>query len=353
MNDGRLGVARKAASVALVGLAALYLASQSGYGLFLLVASGCYAIGAMSIVLLTGWAGQLSLAQAALMGLGAFLMGLYTGTDVTTGAHRLPFLLGLGLVPLTVAPIAVLIGLPALRVRGLHFALVTLAAAYAADTTLFANNTFTGFAENLNVNRPEVLGLSFRGDRAYLILVLAVLFVGAVVLRNLGRSRFGRTMMAVRDSEVAASVSAINVAWVKIVAFAIAGMYASVAGALYAGVVGNVYSVFRAFDVGKSLFILATVVVGGLTTVTGALLAGIAYVYLPEYLGRVVNPVLSQVVGGALLAVVILTVRHGIASLPAEIATRWQQRSRSGSPPGSEDDLDLGPLEREAAGDRA
>jgi branched-chain amino acid transport system permease protein len=323
---------RRLTYLALLLLGVLYVTAQSGYGLFLVVASACYAIGAMSIVLITGWAGQLSLAQAALMGLGAFLMGVYTGVDVATGDHRLPFMLGLVLVPITVAPIAVLVGLPALRVRGLHFALVSLAAAYAADTALFTSTNFTGYAENLNVNRPEIFGISFRSDRGYLVLVLVFLLIGGVILRNIGRSRLGRSMMAVRDSEVAASISGISVAGVKIVSFAIAGMYAALAGALYAGVVGNVYSVFRTFDVSKSLFILATVVVGGLTTVTGALLAGVSYIYLPEYLGRVVNPVLSQAVGGVLLAVVVLTVRNGIASLPAQIAERWH--ARQGGPPG-------------------
>jgi branched-chain amino acid transport system permease protein len=91
-------------------------------------------------------------------------------------------------------------------------------------------------------------------------------------------------------------------------------------------VVGNVYSVFRTFDVGKSLFILATVVVGGIVTVTGAVIAGISYIYLPEYLGRVVNPVLAQAVGGALLAVVVLTVRNGVASMPRQIIDWWESR---------------------------
>ena len=326
MNGDRLVLARRLAYAGLIGGIALYLTQQSGYGLFLAVASACYALGAMSIVLITGWAGQLSLAQAALMGVGAFLMGVYTGVDAATGDHRLPFMVGLILVPITVAPIAVLVGLPALRVRGLHFALVTLAAAYAADTALFTSTNFTGYAENLNVNRPEIWGISFRSDRGYLVLVLMFLVIGGAILHNIGRSRLGRSMMAVRDSEVAASVSGVNVAGTKLVSFAISGMYAALAGALYAGVVGNVYSVFRTFDVGKSLFILATVVVGGIVTVTGAVIAGISYIYLPEYLGRVVNPVLAQAVGGALLAVVVLTVRNGVASMPGQLIEWWAAR---------------------------
>jgi branched-chain amino acid transport system permease protein len=351
MTADQFVLLRRAGYAVLIAVAALYLSQQSGYGLFLAVASACYALGAMSIVLITGWAGQLSLAQAALMGLGAFLMGVYTGVDSSTGDHRLPFMLGLLLVPLTVAPIAVLVGLPALRVRGLHFALVTLAAAYAADTALFTSTSFTGYAENLNVNRPEIFGISFRSDRAYLVLVLVFLVVGAFILHNIGRSRLGRSMMAVRDSEVAASVTGINVAGVKLASFAIAGMYAALAGALYAGVVANVYSVFRTFDVGKSLFILATVVVGGLTTVTGALLAGIAYIYLPEYLGRVVNPVLSQAVGGALLAVCVLSVRNGLASLPRQLFNWWQRRKENAAT--SDVDLDLRTADPETTGSRS
>jgi branched-chain amino acid transport system permease protein len=141
------------------------------------------------------------------------------------------------------------------------------------------------------------------------------------------------------------------VAGVKLASFAIAGMYAALAGALYAGVVANVYSVFRTFDVGKSLFILATVVVGGLTTVTGALLAGIAYIYLPEYLGRVVNPVLSQAVGGALLAVCVLSVRNGLASLPRQLFNWWQRRKENAAT--SDVDLDLRTADPETTGSRS
>ena len=127
-------------------------------------------------------------------------MGVLTGTDTVTGATRLPFVVGLVLVPLMVVPIAIAVGLPALRVRGLHFALITLAAAYAADATLFTSTGLTGFAEKLNVARPEILGVSFASDRAYLVLVGGALAIAALGLRNVGRSRFGRAMRAMRES---------------------------------------------------------------------------------------------------------------------------------------------------------
>jgi branched-chain amino acid transport system permease protein len=305
--------------LAAVGAALAYVLAQSGYGLFLLLASACFAIGCMSIVLVTGWAGQVSLAQAALMGVGAFLMGAFTGTNVVSGAGRLPFFVGLALIPVVVAPIAVLIGLPALRVRGLHFALVTLAAAYAADAVLFTSTGLTGHAENLNVQRPRLAGIALTSDRGYLLLVLAVMTIAGFLLRNVGRSRLGRAFYAVRDSEVAASVMGLNVARVKVIAFAIAGVYAALAGALYAGVVGNVYSVFRTFDVGKSLFILATVVLAGYRSVSGAVIAGLLYIYLPEYVGKVVNPVMTQFVAGVGVALTVVFMPEGMIGIPRRL----------------------------------
>ena len=120
----------------------------------------------------------------------------------------------------------------------------------------------------------------------------------------------------------------IDVARLKVTSFAVAGMYSAFAGALYAGVVGNVLSVFRTFDVGKSLFILATVVVGGLGSIAGAFVAGFVYVYLPEYLGRIMSIVYTQVVAGVGLALVIVLVPEGLAGLPRRLAKALRRGER-------------------------
>lgn len=319
---------RRIGLTVLILAALLYAARQDAYGTFLVAGAACYAIGALGVVLLTGWAGQLSLAQATLMGLGAFMMGVYSGTDAATGAHRLPFGVGLALVALTVIPVAVLVGLPALRVRGLHFTLVTLTAAIAADSALFGNAGYRSSIVNLAIRRPGG-SVSFVSDRAYMWLLLAFLAVMVVAMRNIGRSRLGRALTAVRDSEVAASVMGINVAAAKVTAFAVAGAYAALAGALYGGLIGNVTSVFRNFDVSKSFLIMAVVVVAGSRSVAGGVLAGVFYVYLPKVLQDVgINPVLSQVVGGIALGGTILVAPEGIVTLPTRVR-QWRGNARS------------------------
>lgn len=328
----RLGISSSPPAVARIGTALavlgalLYAGRQESYGTFLVAAAACYAIGGLGVVLLTGWAGQLSLAQATLMGLGAFMMGIYSGTDAVTGAHRLPFGVGLALVALTVIPVAVLVGLPALRVRGLHFTLVTLTAAIAADSALFGNAGYRSSIVNLSVGRPGG-SVSFVSDRAYMWLLLAFLGVMVVAMHNIGRSRLGRALNAVRDSEVAASVMGINVAAAKVTAFAVAGAYAALAGALYGGLIGNVTSVFRNFDVSKSFLIMAVVVVAGSRSVAGGVLAGVFYVYLPKILQDFgINPVLSQVVGGIALGGTILLFPEGIVTLGARIR-EWRGKA--------------------------
>jgi branched-chain amino acid transport system permease protein len=315
----------------LAAVALMFYSGQTGYQMFLLQASLCYAIGAMSIVLVTGWTGQISLAQGTLIGLGAFLMGLYGGVG-NDGSHRLPFLLAALLVPATVVPLAVIIGIPALRVRGLHFALVTLGIAFALNLMVFTNRTVTGSVERLNVPRPAVVGTSLASNYRYLILLIVAAAVFGGLLYNIGRSRLGRAMKATRDSEVAASLMGINVAQVKLVSFALAGLFASFSGALYAGIVGNVYSVFFSFDVLRSLLLMVMAVIGGLTSVPGAIIGGLLYIHLPDFVGKFASPVVAQIIAGTGVIGVLVLLPDGIAGLPRQLLDTARKRRIRATP---------------------
>ena len=301
------------------GLALLWLtAGMSGYNAFLLSAVGCYTLGALSILVLTGWAGQISLAQTAFMGFGAFAVGVLGGVD-EGGSARLPFAAALLLVPLVCAIVAVLVGLPAVRIRGIHLALLTLALAYALDVLVFTQGNFTRIVEQLTVTRPAAFGVSMKSDRAYAYLIWTVVGFASFALWAMSRSQFGRILRSVRDSEVASSIMGVNVTAVKLAAFALAGALAGLGGALYGGLVGNVYSVFRSFDVLHSLLLTGIVVVGGgLVNIRGAIVGGALYVYGPEWMGNHFSQLPPELGAGIGLIVVAFASGRGLSVLVSD-----------------------------------
>lgn len=305
----------------------LYTTAQNGYGMFLFSAALAYAMAGLSSVVVTGWAGQISLAQAALAGVGALAMGDLIGTDATTGVHGLPYLVGLVLTALIVIVLSILVGLPAARVRGVHFALFTLAAAYTASTALFTSTGLTGFAENLVVRRPSIAGLSFAGDKAYAYLGLVIVGASVWMLNNVRRSQLGRSFFAVRDAEVAASVRGINISRVKVMAFAMGGVIAALGGAFYAGIVTNVYSVFRVFDILPALLLLGLVVLSGMGRISGGVLAGFLFIYVPTYLGKIVHPIVVDIIAGVALILIVVLAPDGLVTVPGRLVAKWRRAS--------------------------
>ncbi|HET7523393.1 MAG TPA: ABC transporter permease, partial [Acidimicrobiales bacterium] len=153
------------------------------------------AIIMLSLVMLTGYGGQVSLCQLTFAGLGAFAMSKVGGT----GGSLLGILAAVGLA----AAVGALVALPALRLRGLYLALATLAFAYGMDLAFFNNVRVFGVSLSLEVARPHIPGISFASDRSYLMLLASVFTVLAVAVLAMRRSRFGRRLLAVNDSPAA------------------------------------------------------------------------------------------------------------------------------------------------------
>ncbi len=217
---------------------------------------------ALSLVALTGLSGQISLTQYLFVGIGAFVTGEVFGGDTVVG-----MLLG-GLVA---AVLGVLVALPAVRLRGLHLALSTFGIALAGREVILGDSRVFGFG-GLRVGRPHVFGLSTASDGSFAVWC-AVVFAGfAVVVVAVRRSWFGRQLTAIRDSELAASTLGLRVRWAKLAVFALSGFIAGCAGALFGGFAGAVDG--NQFDPLNSLVILLFAFVGGITTITGAAIAG-------------------------------------------------------------------------------
>jgi ABC-type branched-subunit amino acid transport system ATPase component/ABC-type branched-subunit amino acid transport system permease subunit len=230
------------------------------------------ALVGLSVSVLTGWAGQLSLGQFAFVGLGAMTCGALHSRGVD-------FVVAVGMATVAGIVAAVLTGFPALRVSGLSLAVTTLAFAVAARSWLFAQPVLTRDASILFVPRSRVAGIDLRSQRAYYYLCLVVLVLAAVGVARLRSSGIGRSIIATRDNEAAAASFTLSPAVAKVSAFGFAGGLASLAGALFAGLWVQ-YNATR-FGPEQSLQIVSMTIIGGLGTVAGPVLGALYVVGLP------------------------------------------------------------------------
>jgi ABC-type branched-subunit amino acid transport system ATPase component/branched-subunit amino acid ABC-type transport system permease component len=238
-----------------------------------LVTSLILAIISLSLVVVTGYAGQVSLAQLTLGGVAGFLLGPLT---VSWGV---PFPIAPLLAALGATAIGVVVGLPALRIRGLPVAVVTLALAGFLEAVWFRNTDFVSNSGK-NVSGPTLFGLDLRVGTGgayprieFCLLALLVLVGVAIGVAKLRKSRLGSAMLAVGANERSAAAAGINVVRTKLAAFAIGAFIAGLGGALLAYKQTNV--TFDSFDVVLGLSVFATAYLAGITSVSGGILAGL------------------------------------------------------------------------------
>jgi branched-chain amino acid transport system permease protein len=257
----------------LLGAAVAAVLLTEGSWRFGVVTSITMSLIALSLVVLTGYLGQISLAAMAFAGTGGFVL-----SRVTT-EHGVPFPLSLVAPAAAATLLGVLVGIPALRIRGAHLAVVTLAGALAIQSFVFGNPAFTPFEGNL-IADPTFLGvdLAVRNGTDLTTLRFAFLVLGVVgvltwLTSSLLRGRTGRAFLAVRSNERAAAAAGIDVAGTKLLGFALASFLAGVGGCLI-GYSRSQLSV-DSFNVLVGLALLCTVYVAGITSIGGAVLAGL------------------------------------------------------------------------------
>jgi branched-chain amino acid transport system permease protein len=228
-----------------------------------------YALIMLSLVVLVGYAGQVSLAQMTFVGLGAYATGSWFG-----GGSLLGILAGVFLA----AAVGALVALPSLRLQGLYLALSTLAFAQAA-TAVFFVRAFTD-GGRLRVGRPSILGLSLSGDRAFFLFTCGCFAAAAMGVVLLRRSAFGRRLVALKDSPAACAMLGINLTATKLAVFATSAGIAGLAGGLFGGLRTQVGS--SDFEMFQSLAILLLVYIAGVSSVGGALAGGITFGLFPR-----------------------------------------------------------------------
>jgi branched-chain amino acid transport system permease protein len=308
--------------VVLAVLVAFPLFYSQKYVMHILSLAMIFAIAALALQLLLGFAGLLSIGQAAFLGIGAYTSAILTTT------LQMPFELGFlaaglvsGLASLTLVPIT--------RLRGVYLGVATLGFTIIIHLVILNEEWLTGGSFGLlRIPWPSLGPWSLRGEIPSYYLALAVLVLTFVALHRLIPSRFGRALQAIMLDEDAARASGINVTFYKSQAFVVAAVITGFAGSLFAHHAH--YLNPNDFTFWKSIEILIMVAVGGMGSFAGAVVGAFVVVLLPEYL-RAVDEFRMVIFGGLLIAFMGLG-HNGIAGLAAAIARRIL-RLRAGAAP--------------------
>ncbi|GAA4118260.1 hypothetical protein GCM10022215_19670 [Nocardioides fonticola] len=253
----------------LIVIATLFTAGMSEANLLLIGTAATYAIVMLSLVLLTGYGGHVSLGQFTFAGVGALT---YAKLDE-------PNLLGLLISALVAAGVGALVALPVIRLTGLYLALATLAFAVLMDKLIFQADFAFGFGGALTAERLSLFGTQVESTQAYVMVMVVFFVLTALALLSLRRGSLGRLLIALRDSPAACGTLGLDARWFRVGLFGLSAGIAGLAGGLFAGLRGTIGA--ADFQFFSSLTLLLFAVVFGVTSVTGALLGGIGLMELP------------------------------------------------------------------------
>jgi branched-chain amino acid transport system permease protein len=298
-------------AASLIALALLIIVPMfmKNFFVFQLTMIVIYAIAILSLNILTGASGQVSLGHSAFFAVGAYAAGIMM-------EHvNIPYPLAIPLAGLICFIIGFLFGFPALRLKGVYLALATFALAVAAPP-LFKLGTFehwTGGVQGLLVTKPDApFGLGISQDRYVYYLTLTIALIIYLLSVNLLNSRSGRALMAIRDNEIAASSMGVDLALYKTLAFGISAGFTGVAGALGAIAVAYVAPDAYTFNFAISLFL--GMVIGGVGWLPGSL-AGAAFIVLVPNVAEGISKGLSYAVFGVFIFAVIFLLPNGARQL--------------------------------------
>ena len=269
--------------------------------LFLLEKMSISIILAVSLSLVVGFLGELSLGHAGFMCVGAYLGGKVASMLVPTMGNEIgALLISLAVGGAAAAVCGIIIGIPALRLRGDYLAIVTLAFGEIVKS-LFLNSSDESFGGSLGLSTP-------RYDKQYLFIIGFVLvLVTLFVVQNLMRSKHGRAITAIRDNEIAARATGTNVTKYKLLAFTLSAMFAGIAGVLYSYSNYTVQSM--KFSYNYSIEILVMVVLGGMGSINGSIIAAALITFLNTKLATVLTgdlAVLQNLLYALILIVIVI-----------------------------------------------
>jgi len=317
-------------AAALAAAFALLGYESSRFWAYLIYAVAISAIGAMSLNLLIGFCGQITFAQGALIGVGAYAAG-NLGNAGWGGFS----LIGAGVCG---ALCSALIGLPALRLRGLYFAISTLAAQFILSYLFKILQPLTNGVSGLVVKPLVLFGRSVASDQEYAVIAITILFLTWLFLARLAQTDVGRAFLVVRESELVARGMGIDVSRTKMKAFLLSGFFAGLCGGLLAFT--SRLANPEAFEIGLSVDQTAMIIVGGLGSLSGSIVGAIFVTLLPEAIQRIgelmpsadlVSAFREMAFGGLIILFLLLEPR-GLVSLARRLRSRWGGSRSSAEP---------------------
>jgi ABC-type branched-subunit amino acid transport system ATPase component/ABC-type branched-subunit amino acid transport system permease subunit len=271
---------------------------------FLLSKVLIFAVAAISVTVVIGWAGQLSLGHFAFVGLGSMVTGALV-------ARGVPFFFAVGYSIVAGLLAGLVVGAPALRLKGLFLAITTLAFAIAASSWLFPAEALRGPSSALTVPRASLFGISLAPQRNYYFFCLVILVAVALAVSHVRDTGFGRSIIAVRDNEDRSASLTVSPAFIKLATFALSAAVAALAGALLAGL--RVSFGAGAFGPSLSLQMVSLVIIGGLGSVPGAVIGAVYVVGLPALFGD--STEVALMTSGVGLLLLLLYLPGGLVSL--------------------------------------
>ena len=301
----------------------------SSYWLSLANQIAIATVGAIGLNILVGYTGQISLGQGAFMAVGAYASGLAT---IRWG---LPFWISIPLASLFTAAVGVFFGLPSLRLKGLYLAIATLAAQQIVEWIVTHWTALTGGTEALVVPAPTLFGARINTDFGFYWVAVIAASATALVTANLFRSRTGRAFLAIRDQDVAASATGVNVFRYKLTAFAVSSFFVGMAGALIAHY--RTIVTWERFTLEVSILYLAMIIIGGLGSIVGSFLGATVMTLLPALIatfGRSLQtsiprfaeilPAAQEAVFGLVVLLVLIFEPKGLAKVWSNMKTYFR-----------------------------
>lgn len=283
-----------------------------------------YGIVGLGLMVLAGFTGLFSLGHAAFLGVGAYSQAVFTSMGV-------PFPIALALAGLLSASVGVVVGLPALRLKGIYLGIATLSFGFIVEEVFARWESVTGGNAGKSVGNINLFGWVADSSSSFYFVCLVITIVCTLAVVNLLRSSTGRAFVAIRDSEISAQSMGIHLAYYKTLSFAISAALAGIGGALYAHQIRFLSP--DQFNILQSIDLLLMVVIGGLGSIHGAFLGAIFLIglpqaisavkdYLPDAIGQA--PGLKSVVYGAVLIAFVLFEPLGLYGRWLKIRTYFQ-----------------------------
>lgn len=276
------------------------------------------AIIAIGLNILTGNAGQISICQASFMAIGAY------ATTYFGAKFGLSYWIALPVGGLLTAACGVVVGFPALRLRGFYLAVATLGFLEFSQILIENLPSITGGVRGLSSPRPFIFGRRLASDLSFYYVILAIMLAGAWCASSLLRSPTGRALNAIRVSDAAAQCLGIPLARTKLIAFVISAFYAGIGGGLYASLVEFIDPL--EFNLLTSVRDIIFIAVGGLGSVSGSIIGAIVFTLLPEVLRGFKE--YSEFVFGAILLLTLIFMPTGIVGLLPVLQRAWQRNRR-------------------------